>query len=105
MCLGATVVAVLVGEERAEAPLFRVASAQAAAAVTADAPLIAPEHPSERRDEPRGRALKLHLASGNDSVHHNAWVYIPKGFDPNKKTVHLAIIFHGFKECRQRAYA
>jgi hypothetical protein len=96
MCAGASLVAVLVGEERAEAPHFRVSSAHAAA-------VAAPSPAPVTRDEPTraagaGRALKLHVDSGNDDVRKNAWVYIPKAFDP-KKPLHLAIVFHGFKNC------
>jgi hypothetical protein len=95
MCAGASLVAVLVGEERAEAPHFRVASAHAAA-VAAHRPPMPPEPPAP--SSAAGRALKLHLDTGNDAVRSNAWVYIPKAFDPNKP-LHLAIAFHGFKNC------
>jgi hypothetical protein len=45
-----------------------------------------------------GLSLKLHLRNGNDVVHKNTWVYVPRAFDPNKK-LHVAIIFHGYKNC------
>ncbi len=96
MLVGASLVGVLVGEERAEAPHLRVASAHAAAGVVAEP--SPPSQPEPAVPATLGRARKLHLDSGNDAVRQNAWVYIPKAFDP-RRPLHLAIVFHGFKNC------
>lgn len=49
----------------------------------------------------KGAARMLHLASGNEAYlsRPNAWVYVPRGFDPAARTLHVAVLFHGFKNC------
>ncbi len=97
-CVGASLVAVLAGEQRAQAPGLHIARAHAAVAV-AVARARAPEASSAPEPTMReGRALKVHLAAGNDGAHDNAWVYIPSRFDP-RAPLHVAIAFHGFKNC------
>ncbi len=93
MIAGAAAVALTAGEERAEAPTFRIAHARAAA--------IAPVPPRavDVRLPREGRSLKLHLAHGNDETYKNAWVYVPRSFDPRGKPLRLAVLFHGFHNC------
>ena len=98
MCVGASLVGVFVGEDRAEAPHFRVATARAAAFALPVATAPGSEAPTSSASPALGRARKLHVDAGNNEVRNNAWVYIPKAFDPSKP-LHLAIVFHGFKNC------
>src|SRR4051812_42342784 len=59
-----------------------------------------PAPPAEVRSR-EGKAMTLHLASGNEPhlARANAWAYVPRSFDPASKNLHVAVLFHGFQNC------
>lgn len=53
------------------------------------------------REDPRGKAYTFRVRSALDPGHGlpNAWVYVPKAFDPTRRELHVAVIFHGWQNC------
>jgi hypothetical protein len=81
----------------------------AARAVTASLPhaLPAPSPPPRAETipapavDPRGRAYELHVRGAIDPGHGmpNAWVYVPRAFDPTRRRLHVFVVFHGWQNC------
>ena len=83
------------------------ASAATAPATNMQAPpleeLRSPTVPDTRpREYPAvGKALSLHLSTGLYSylTRANAWVYVPRAFDPKAPSLHVVMLFHGHHNC------
>jgi hypothetical protein len=75
-------------------------SAPRARALPAAAPPLAETVPAPAVD-PRGRAYELHVRGAVDPGHGmpNAWVYVPRAFDPTRRRLHVVVVFHGWQNC------